>query len=74
VNTSTASIAKANTSADLDVVGGLEPASPGGLIISGASHREDPRNSRSSCDREYRIGDYGIQAVITDLGLPSLGY
>ena len=41
-NTSTVSIAKANTSANLDAVGGLELALQGGLIISGASHREDP--------------------------------
>ena len=42
VNTSTASIANAKTSADLDAVNGLEPAPVGGSMISGASHREDP--------------------------------
>ena len=42
VNTSTASIANAKMSAGLDAVGGLEFALPGGSIISGASHREDP--------------------------------
>ena len=40
VNTSTTSIANANTSAGLDAVTGFVLL--GGSIISGASHREDP--------------------------------
>ena len=42
LNTSTANIANAKTSADLDAVMGLKLALVGGSMISGASHREDP--------------------------------
>jgi hypothetical protein len=41
LNTSTASIANAKTSAGLDAIIGLE-LGLGGSMISGASHREDP--------------------------------
>ena len=41
LNTSTASIANAKTSADLDAIIGLE-LGLGGSMISGASQREDP--------------------------------